>query len=669
MSSPIRIGNFFSTFDTESVISQLTALRQGPIRKLEVQRKQYTAQKAALSGLSANFSALLLRAKALTEATSVSGKTSSVDGTGVAAAATPSSALGTFSVNVTQLATGTTAQGTALTAAVDQVSTLSSSNFNIPVSAGTFTIKTATGGTATIAVDPATQSLDDVVAAINATTVGITASVTNDTNGRANRISMTSTQGAISLGAGGDTSNFLQATNLVASPGTTTRTSTFDLARLNPGGKMATASFLGGPPAAGPQSFSINGVQINYDTAADSLNDVIGRINASTAGVTARYDGQTDTIKLTQTKTGSLTITLADNGGGDFLAKTGLLAAAQTMGTNAQYAVDGGATQYSDSNTVTVNGSTLTLSATTTTPAKVTVSQDTASAVTAVKNFVAEYNGLMDAINAATKNNGKDTSTSGSLVGDSSLAAVQSSLRSIISSAGSNLTGNFATLGQIGLSFGAVGSAVGSTTKLVLDEAKFKSALASDPASVQAVLSQQELTATLAPAGTGSLASMTGTYSGTKQGTYAISDDGLGTLTATFTPADGGPDVVTTGAITAGGTNSTLIPGMTLQAGPALQAGTHSIAVGASRQSVIKRIQGYLEVQAGVGGALAKRQETYDKRLADITKRQDQIQSAVDKEMEILRRKFTAMEQAQARAQTLTTAISNAMAKITASDN
>ncbi len=203
----------------------------------------------------------------------------------------------------------------------------------------------------------------------------------------------------------------------------------------------------------------------------------------------------------------------------------------------------------------------------------------------------------------------------------------------------------------------------------MLDEAKFKSALASDPASVQAVLSQQELTATLAPAGTGSLASMTGTYSGTKQGTYAISDDGLGTLTATFTPADGGPDVVTTGAITAGGTNSTLIPGMTLQAGPALQAGTHSIAVGASRQSVIKRIQGYLEVQAGVGGALAKRQETYDKRLADITKRQDQIQSAVDKEMEILRRKFTAMEQAQARAQTLTTAISNAMAKITASDN
>ena len=67
-SSGIRIGNFFSTFDTESVISQLTALRQGPIRKLETQRKQYTAQKAALGGLQANFAGLLLRSKALTEA-------------------------------------------------------------------------------------------------------------------------------------------------------------------------------------------------------------------------------------------------------------------------------------------------------------------------------------------------------------------------------------------------------------------------------------------------------------------------------------------------------------------------------------------------------------------------------------------------------------------------
>ena len=50
---------------------------------------------------------------------------------------------------------GTTAKGTVLLAAVDQVSVLNNSNFNIPVSAGSFTIKTA-AGTATVTVDPAT---------------------------------------------------------------------------------------------------------------------------------------------------------------------------------------------------------------------------------------------------------------------------------------------------------------------------------------------------------------------------------------------------------------------------------------------------------------------------------------------------------------------------------
>src|SRR6185312_15846123 len=112
----------------------------------------------------------------------------------------------------------------------------------------------------------------------------------------------------------------------------------------------------GGPPASGAHSFTINGVTINYDTSADSLTDVIGRINTSTAGVTASYDSITDKITLTQTKLGSIQMSLADDGtGGDFLAKTGLLAASQTLGTNAQYSINGGPDQYSATNTVTLS--------------------------------------------------------------------------------------------------------------------------------------------------------------------------------------------------------------------------------------------------------------------------------------------------------------------------
>lgn len=666
MSDPIRIGGFYSTFDTESVISQLTQIRQGPIRKLDAQRTSYQAQKQSLTSLAANFSALLLRTKALVDATSVSGKSATVDGTGVSAAAGPGAATGTFSINVTGLASGTSATGTPISAALDHVAKLESSNFNIPVSAGTFTIKTA-GGAATLTVDPTTQSLDDVVAAINATAIGVTATVTNDGNGRANVLTLTSAQGAITLGAGGDTSNFLAATNLLASPGTTTRASTVGIARVNATGKMATAAFNGGPPAAGAQSFTINGVTINYDTAADSLNDVLNRINASTAGVQARYDSLTDTVKLTQTKTGSIAISLADNGGGDFLAKTGLLSATQTLGGTSQYSVDGGPVQYSDSNSITVNGVNLTLTALTTSPARVSVTQDTTSALTAVKNFVAEYNGLMDAIAAATRNNGSNSAARGALAGDSGLAAVQSALRTIVSSAGTNLSGNFSTLSQVGLSFGAIGSAVGSTTKLQLDETKFKAALANDPASVQSVLSEVKLAAALKPGGTGSLASVSGTYGGAKAGTYAITDDGAGNLTATFTPVDGGVDTTVTGTIAANGTNSTLIPGLTLTAG-ALAAGTNTITVTASSESVISRIKTFLDIEADAGGVLTKRQQTYDKRISDIDARKEQIQSAIDKEMALLRKKFTAMEQAQARAQSVLSSLQQATAKTSSSN-
>lgn len=650
MADPVRIGNFFSTFDTEGVIAQLTQARQIPILKLDQQKSTAQVQKAMVGQLNASVAALLARAKALADITSVSGKSVALEGTGVNVSASSSAAAGQVTINVTQLATGTSVTGPAISAALNSASLLNASNFAVPVTAGTFTIKN-TAGQATLTVDPTTQSLADVVTAINATGLGITASIQNDANGRANILQLTSASGAIVLGSGGDTSNFLAATNLIASPGTTTRASTVGIARLNPAGNMDVATFNGGPPVAGAQSFSINGVTINYNTAVDSLNSVISRINASTAGVTARYDPTTDTVKLSQGKSGSVAIALADNGAGDLLAKLGLAAAAQSLGQNAQYSIDGGATQYSDSNTVNFGGLTLTLTATTATPVKATIGQDSGSALTALRGFVTDYNSVLDAIAAATRTNGKDTSSSGALSGDVSLRSLQTTLRTMISSAGVNLSGAFKTLNDIGVSFGAYNSAVGSTNKLVLDETRFKSVLASDPVSVQGVLSQFKLDAALLPAGTGSIASISGSFGGSRAGTYAVSSDMAGTLTAVFTPIDGGPPSTTTGTIAASGTNTTLIPGMTLTGKAVLAAGSDTITVTPTNESVISRLKTFLEAQGGVGGLLAKRQATYDLRIADINKRQVQLQDGIDKEMALLRRKFTAMEQAQAAAQ------------------
>lgn len=666
MADPIRISNFYSSFDTEAIISQLTAVRSVQITKLTNQQNMAALQKATLADLQTKFSSLLLRAGMLAEATSVSGATATVDGAGVSAAASPGAAIGSFTVAVTSLATGTAIAGNAISAGIDAASLLKDSNFNIPIAAGTFTMKTATGGTATITVDPETQSLADVVAAINNAGIGVTATIENDANGRPNLLKLDSSQGAITLGTGADTSNFLTATNLIASNGTTTRESTLGMARISTAAKLADAPLFGGPLAAGDHSFSINGVSIAYNTATDSLQDVLNRINGSAAGVTARYDSTTDTIKLQQTKTGSIEITLADDGaGGDFLQRMGLLGASQQLGTNAAYSIDGGPTQYSATNNVSVNGATITFAALTAagSPAKVTIGQDTGNAIAAVKNFVNEFNNTLDAIRSATK---ADKDYPGALSGDSNIRSLQTRLRSMVTSAAANPTGAFRVLSEIGISFGKPGAALGSTDKLQFDEDQFKAALARDPVSVQSLLSEFELGTTLEAGGTGSLAAVSGTYAGSKPGTYAITDDGAGNLTAVFTPTDGSAAITTTGTIAAGGTNTTLIPGLTLTAGATLQAGSHNILVSPSSQSVVQQVKSFLESLSGANGVFQKRQEAYDARVKDLDKRKEQIQESIDREMERLRTKFRAMEQAQARAESALAALANASKQLAA---
>lgn len=793
MVDPVRIGGFFSTFDTEAVIQQLTVARQSGIRKLDIQQTKANGQRNAVSAIQAAVAALLRQSANLRGVSSVSGKRATVinptaASSAVSAAAAPNASPGSFTVDITQLATASSVAGTAISAGIDATLPIGLSNFGIAPTNGKFTIATATGGSQTfsigaavadaasllsasnfttavtagnftigsglgtqvIAVNPATQSLNDVVAAINGGAIGVTATITNDENGRANKItlstasgpltlgavadtsnflaatnlsaagggttavssaaftkqmslnqvlaginasaigviasitndangrpnlvSLVSSQGAISLGNATDTSNFLTAANLLASPLGTTRASTASIARLSLSAKLDATTFHGGPPTVGAHSFTVNGTTISYNAASDSLADIINRITSSAAGVTARYDSTSDTIKLQQATTGSLTITMADDGaGGNLLAKLGLLGGAQTLGLSAQYKIDGGATQSSATNTVTTGtGVTLTMSAVTGvgTPATVTVAQDSASALSAVKGFVAEFNKVFTAIDSATKADvSKTANQSGVLSGDATLRAFKATLRGLISTPALNVDGNFSTLGQIGLSFGAVGAALGSTGTLQLDEAKFQNALATDPASVQSLLSTLTLGATLTPGGTGSVSSLTGTYSGSEPGSYFLTDNGAGNMTATFTPAYGGPSSAQSATYVANGTNTTLIPGMVLNFGAVPVAGSHTVVVTATKQGAIGRVKDLLDVQAGSGGVMQKRQDRYTALTKDLDTQKAKMQEHIDSEMSVLRKKFAAMERAQARAQGLQSALTQMNAQLAANKN
>lgn len=784
MSDPIRIGGFFSTFDTEAVIAQLTQVRMRAVNQLEIKSMQASARKSALASIQSAMGNFLSKLNALSGLNSVSGRTASVSGSAVSASTTPASTPGSFTVDVTRLATSTSLAGTPISAGIDAATsmresnfgmvptngtftiatatggsqtfsiggaavqnavTLDSANFDMAVTSGTFTIATETGGPATLTIDVATQSLDDVVTAINNAGVGITASITADANGRLNQLTLTSTQGNITLGSGTDSSNFLSATNLLAANGTTTKTSsaaftkqmslndviadinasaigvtasitndaygrpgiltitstqgnisfgngadtsnflnatglltsasgatrasTSSIARLSLSENLDQTSLNGGAPAAGDHFIKVNGVQIDYNAANDSLTDIINRMNASAANVTAKYDSLTDTIKIQDKATGALSLTVEDDGaGGNLAARLGLIGAPVTMGQNAEYAIDGGPPQGSATNTIGYNGVSLTLSALTAgTPVTVTVSQDAAAATTAVKEFITEFNNVMKAIDTATKADGSKTNnTSGPLSGDASLRQLKSDLRSIVTGAGVNLPGQYTTLSQLGISFGAVGSAIGTTNTLQLDEAKFKAALAADPTAVQSALSALTLSASLEPGGTGSISGLSGTYAGTTPGKYVITGDGSGNLTSVFTPANGTPATTSTAVVLAGGTNASLIPGMTLSIGGVLQAGTHTITVTPSTQSVIHRLKQFAENQAGTGGVLKKRQDSYDAVTSDIAERITVMEERIEKEMEVLRKKFAAMEQAQARAQGILSSLQQMAAQMNA---
>jgi flagellar hook-associated protein 2 len=646
MTDPIRIGGFYAPFDTESVIQQLTRVREIPLLRMDTNKALAEARAATLADIESRFISLRTRLQGITGALSVSGKTAKVDGAGVTASAGPTSATGAFTVEVLQLATGTRAVGNPVSAGVNNAVPLADSGIATSVTAGSFSINGVS-----IAVDPTVDTLDDVIARVNSSGAGVTASLANDSHGRPNVLSLTSGS-AIMLGTGADTSNFLAATNLLASPGDTTRESTLPMARMRLTDNMADTAWLSGPPAAGPQSFTINGVTIGYDIAEDSLTDVMNRINASGAGVTARYDPVSDSLALQQTKTGSIGITLSDVGTGDFLAKTGLLGATQQLGQNAQYKIDGGPTQYADSNSVQVgNGASVTFTAVTDAPAVVTVGQNTTAAVDLVKAFVTDYNATMTAIASATKADGsKENNQSGLLSGDTGLRMMASTLRGMLTSPGLNVEGTYSLLSEVGLSFGKFGAAVGSTNTLQFDEAKFKQALETDAGSVQALFSTTSNAASLEAGGTSSILAATGTPTTTKPGKYQITDDGAGNLTVVFTPSDGTAQTTSNVTVQAGTQATNVVPGMTLDIAATLQAGSSTITVMQDSASVFHRMQTFIDRQAGAGGVLARRQETYTQVARDIARRQDELAERIDNEMDRLRQRFSAMEQAQARA-------------------
>jgi flagellar hook-associated protein 2 len=119
-------------------------------------------------------------------------------------------------LDTAQLSGGTVTSSSSING-INEYDALNSSNnagFATAVTAGTFTINGVS-----FTVNPATQSLSDIVSEINASSAGVVAQY-NTSNSQITLTSSTAGPESILLGASGDTSNFLSAAGL--SNGTTT---------------------------------------------------------------------------------------------------------------------------------------------------------------------------------------------------------------------------------------------------------------------------------------------------------------------------------------------------------------------------------------------------------------------------------------------------------------
>lgn len=488
---PIRLSGLSSGFDWEAMVQKLIAVERRPIdmlrqRQAEIQRKKqaWLDVQSRLDNLSGRLGDLKLAA------TFLSKKAVSADDKKVTAGATTAALNGTYTVTVKQLATASRITSASdIGGALDAGVSLVRAGFGVTPTSGTFTINGVQ-----FTIDASTQTLTDVMNAINASAAGVTASYDAVADQLVLKANATNTQ--MQLGAASDTANFLSVTQWQTTPQVLEADSKYTI-RVNGLGKVLMGEKLQSAhlrtalsPSTG--SFKINNVTIAYDAAADTLKDVIDRINRSGAGVTASYDPGTDKFTLVSNQTGNLDIAVQDVSG-NFLAAVGIGSTNLVPGQNAVYAiaeVNGGADMTSTSNSVTtaVDGVTFNLvavsdkdAANNWIPTRVTIAGDVQKAVDAVKAFVDQYNSVQDFI-AQKLSYGKieDKKDDGDLAGDPTLAGLQSALRRLVSGRVSNLTGSYSTLAEIGIQ-----TTNDKTAKLTVDETKLRAALDAKPRDVQ----------------------------------------------------------------------------------------------------------------------------------------------------------------------------------------
>ena len=503
MASPITFGGISSGIDTKAIVDALINAESIPLNRVRAVTTLRTAQRDGYTRIRSAANDLLaaLRPMAAVGGGPMSARSATpVNDTTLTASATSSAVAASYSVAVTRLATPTVARSTAAVGTAITADDIGQFMGDLPM-AGTPTagvVRIDVNGTLVSATigSPTTTTIDDALMAIADAISG--AMVAGGDPSAAVGVTITNNQAVFSVsgatgshtirfGATADTSNFIELIGLrgTSANGVTdgsTITGTRAIGAVPTGGTIDAAGLTGlTSTAAGV--LTINGVAIAYDTTDDSLADVIGRINASGAGVIASLDRINDKVLLTASSAGPLPMAIEDTAGtlGAALNLAPGTTTAQTLGLSAQVTIDG-VLREALSNTPSdlIDGVTLNLmaagAATT-----LTVAPDNAGIATALGSVVAKYNAIVDAVDAVSS--AKDAV----LRSDPNIRRLIGSVREVLMARGAT-SGQVGGLGDMGVSSGAVGTAPGATRRLTLDATKMAAAIAADPEGVRTIV-------------------------------------------------------------------------------------------------------------------------------------------------------------------------------------
>jgi len=480
----IQISGLVSGINWNSIINELVTADSAGINQVKAQQTTVNSQISSLGSLSTDLTNLSSSVFSLEDPSLYSGvtATSTTSGSSWGITAADGTPLGNYSIDVSTLATASQLQGAkGISSALSSSSVVSGLTLaSLPtaqaVTAGTFTVN---GQPITVTTS---ESLAEVFAAISTATSG---AVTASYDPTADKVSLAGSS-LIVLGAANDTSNLLQALRLTGNDADNI-TSTASLGTLQLGNTISNADLktaLSGQDGSGNGSFTINGVAINYNIGTDSLNTVLERIDNSSAGVTASYDANDDRIVLTNNSTGDTGITATDTSG-NLLSALGVASGTLVAGVNAQFTVNGGPPQTSQSNTLSsgalgVTG--LSVTADTTGIQTINVASDTAAITTAIQSFITNFNQLQtDITNDTQISTANGTITTSILSDDHEVGDWASTLQTTAFNAGSGLTGSIKSLDALGIDFN------GTTGQLsITDSAQLQNALTQNPAAVAA---------------------------------------------------------------------------------------------------------------------------------------------------------------------------------------